>query len=122
MGKKQRKTAQALIASIKKWEDIVSGEGLDRRSADCALCLTFPKCKKCPVAISGYVGCGGGSPYLAWAAHHANIHRRHKPDPLTIMRSGTRNDFCSDCVRLATDELRFLQMLLLEHAPFNECF
>lgn len=58
-------TLIALKRSIKKWERIVEGAGVDRSCDNCALCTRFLRgdesCSKgeelCPVHEAGFVGC-----------------------------------------------------------------
>lgn len=54
------KTAEALEESIKKWEDIAAGTGVDLGKRNCALCGLFwdNDCVGCPVfKITGFTGC-----------------------------------------------------------------
>ena len=66
-------TLEALKGSIRKWESIVEGTGLDRGPDNCPLCQKFNSddegenthfmCDGCPVAkATGETGCHG-SPY-----------------------------------------------------------
>lgn len=45
------KTLGALKGSIKKWQDIVDGIGVDKSASNCPLCLLFidDDCNGCPV-------------------------------------------------------------------------
>lgn len=63
-------TLDALRGSIRKWEKIVAGTGVNRGTANCPLCLKFHtrsahlvRCFGCPVhKATGKHGCQG-SPY-----------------------------------------------------------
>lgn len=64
------KTLKALKGSIKKWERIAAGTGLDKGDDNCPLCKVFKQgaviCGGCPVALhSGAVNCKN-TPYLDW--------------------------------------------------------
>lgn len=65
-------TLEALKGSIKKWEDIVAGTGVDSGADNCPLCGLFnntesePMCVGCPVMNqTGKDGCAG-TPYVEW--------------------------------------------------------
>jgi len=73
-----KETAEALEGSIKKWERIVEGSGVDQGARNCPLCYLFlsdykgrcnpmswliEECVGCPVAEKiGYPGCAN-TPY-----------------------------------------------------------
>lgn len=68
------RTLIALRGSIKKWEDIVAGIGLDKGEDNCPLCKLFHErfrytgshCDGCPVSEkTGDMSCSG-SPYAAY--------------------------------------------------------
>ena len=71
------RTLTALEGSIKKWEAIVAGTGVDAGPKNCPLCQAFHEdflspdnkgngCRGCPVyEKTGEYGCGG-SPYDAY--------------------------------------------------------
>ena len=65
------KTLKALKGSIRKWELIVAGKGVDRGESNCPLCKLFAHapnyCRCCPVMEeTGQESCIG-SPYDTWA-------------------------------------------------------
>ena len=89
-----------------KWTPIVeSCEALDAGSRNCALCQEYAdsNCDGCPVAIEAQDDGCGGTPYIYWARHHI---LRHEPN------ARRRVPGCAECLRLATAERDFLQMLL----------
>ena len=66
-------TRKALEGSIRKWERIVAGTGIDKGYDNCPLCHLFfkppsdiPLCNGCPVSEkTGWSSCGG-TPYSAY--------------------------------------------------------
>ncbi len=59
-----KETLKALKGSIKKWDSIASGCGLDGGTTDCPLCkLHISNCKQCPVGYTTYEESCDGSPY-----------------------------------------------------------
>lgn len=97
----------ALSESIVKWESIVDGSGTDRGIANCALCLLYHEndgCSGCVVArVTKSKSKCGGTPYDDWREHQYKVHGR-----LAVRSKAT----CSECVRIATEELNFLKGLL----------
>lgn len=77
------KTLTALQGSIKKWEAIVAGTGLDAGTINCPLCQEFADktgdidddtwredgCVGCPVAETVGTHSCGRTPYSDWAAY-----------------------------------------------------
>lgn len=64
-----KRTLKALQGSIRKWEKIVEGTGVDRGSDNCPLCkeFTYPVlCRGCPVQTDMQRGGCIGTPYDAW--------------------------------------------------------
>lgn len=59
-------TLAALQGSIKKWEKIVEGIGLDCGRRNCPLCQLFPDCTNCPVAKHTGRVCCLCTPYIDW--------------------------------------------------------
>lgn len=60
------KSLAALKGSIKKWEKIVAGTGIDKGSDNCPLCMMFieQECKGCPVRhATGKIYCEN-TPYI----------------------------------------------------------
>ncbi len=101
----------ALRGSIKKWEDIVAGTGVDHGSSNCPLCQLFtptgghcPDCEQCPIVdISGEIKCWN-TPYGDWDWH---LMKEHPTAP-------DRRARCPECVSLAQAEVDFLRSLLPE--------
>ena len=103
----KRATLTALEKSIKKWEAIVDGTGVDHGSLNCALCLRFTNgCETtegelCPVHIdSGELNCFN-TPWQDWCEALTEKHflrLRKAADDETVM-----------CAVL---ELEFLKSLL----------
>lgn len=104
-------TLKALKGSIKKWEGIVEGTGVDNGDENCPLCGKFAHrmdfrsgthCEGCPVkAATGLDGCAG-SPWIDWndamLARHGRRMDTNATDDETVM-----------CAAL---ELEFLKSLL----------
>lgn len=98
-------TLKALKGSIRKWEQIVEGTGIDKGPYNCPLCMKFnsvfvsayqENCKGCPVAErSGRSACLG-TPYEAWDARDESL------------------DGSPENISLAEEELKFLRSLLPE--------
>jgi hypothetical protein len=68
------RTKEALEGSIRKWQDIVAGTGVDEGSDNCPLCWLFisNECKGCPVStFTGRSRCHG-TPYEDWNAANEN--------------------------------------------------
>ena len=64
-------TRTALEGSIRKWEKIVAGTGVDMADENCPLCQLFENCQDgegCPVDNETGDGCAG-SPYDDWSKH-----------------------------------------------------
>lgn len=99
------RTLRALKGSIKKWENIITGVGVDLGPTNCALCRQFNvyderqdtvDCTGCPVFDhTGQHGCHG-TPYDEWSDHDFIRVRDDLPESL----------------RIAKDELKFLKSLL----------
>lgn len=102
-------TLAALRGSIKKWQSVVAGDGVDRGRANCDLCHAFldnhPACVGCPVAESKRSPYCDGTPHEAWNDHHTDSHDGvyHYRDPEDgIVRYGLRVvPGCSECLALA---------------------
>lgn len=65
---------EALLGSIAKWQAIVDGTGVDRRSKNCPLCKLFldyslyvSTCQGCPVSERTGQDCCRGTPYERFA-------------------------------------------------------
>jgi hypothetical protein len=98
-----KKTLQALKGSIRKWEKIVAGTGVDNGHCNCPLCKVFPiACLGCPVyEKTGFDDCAE-SPYQKWMAHNETEHSEKYPKKIE----------CSRCKFFALKELKFLISLL----------
>jgi hypothetical protein len=104
--KMDKKALKALKGSIKKWEGIVSGKGIDKGSENCPLCKLFYSgidyCSLCPIyQKTGDEHCQN-TPYIAWVDHLESEH--NCVEDLSIQ--------CPTCKRLAEKELKFLKSLL----------
>jgi len=86
---------EALKGSIRKWESIVAGIGIDAGTHNCDLCKMFriDDCRYCPSE------CGMNSAYSAWETHQVVDHDR-------CMVNNHFAVFCPECRRLAQAELR----------------
>lgn len=101
-------TLTALQGSIKKWEEISAGTGVDLGMENCPLCQQFtgPEiavCNGCPVAAHAKaMGCDN-TPYEKWS------------DMQNAMGRASRDHWTADTDRLrelAAMELAFLRSLL----------
>jgi hypothetical protein len=99
-----QKVRKALEGSIKKWEKIVNGTGVDRGVENCPLCKIFydtSSCVGCPVyEKTGAKDCLR-TPYTAWMQHHWE---NQYDDNFKV--------FDSKSTHLAQAELTFLKSLL----------
>lgn len=108
------RTLEALYGSIRKWEAIVAGEGVDEGPDNCPLCLLFyapALCRRCPVYQKTGASDCVGTPYIEWhkwaeLLETSTVFARPDdamPDPLGV--------------RLAQAEVDFLKSLLPPEAP-----
>ena len=98
------RTLKALRGSIKKWEKIVAGTGVDQGTYNCSLCALFYSdyhCAGCPVAKATGLHLCEGTPYIEWACPERNG---------TIRLDSGR--VSARLKRLAQAELDFLKGLL----------
>ena len=104
-------TLKALKGSIRKWERIVAGTGVDKEASDCPLCelykhdvfITDTDCQNCPVSQkTGNPYCEG-SPYDDWR-RMPTYHDVPIPDMSHSIRAN----------QIAQKELEFLKSLLPE--------
>ena len=85
-----KETKIAVEGSIKKWQNIVDGTGVDEQAKNCPLCLMLADGTNCQ-----------GTPYIDWGDHqlqHGHIN--------AVMKG------CPICLELAKAELEFLRGLL----------
>ena len=108
-------TLRALKGSIRKWEKIEAGTGVDRGPDNCQLCKLFWKlpsyCASCPVMEKTEQGTCCGSPYDAWIRHYWD---EHEDDHKTI------KVYCPTCRKLAHAEVVFLKSLLPKKEATDE--
>jgi len=106
------KTLRALKGSIRKWEDIIAGTGVDQGVDNCALCSLFYFVKKHCVSCLIFIETGkqycSESPYADWVVHQLDWH--HIP-------INKYHVICPTCRRLAKAELAFLKSLLPKEKP-----
>jgi len=97
------KTVVSLDKSIEKWENIVSGNGMDFGADNCELCHKFGKvgCFNCPVKEKTGFGSCYETPFAKWRNHHKEVHSN----------MFSRKVECKVCLRLAKEELAFLKGL-----------
>ena len=100
-----KKALTALKGSIKKWEKIVKGTGVDDGINNCPLCKIFWEvgCKDCPVSEKAdKFTCCEKTPYTKWDGHHYTVHGTGFPLKIE----------CKICERYAKQEVKFLKSLL----------
>lgn len=87
--------SKALDGAIEKWVNIIDGNGIDKGSENCPLCILFnDDCGQCPV--------GSCDVYADWAIHYDNEHNFGE-------LSGSRSVLCDECRRTAQDILSHLR-------------
>ena len=102
---------EAIKGSIKKWEAIVLGTGVDFGCDNCELCKKYDPelsndCLGCPIMEeAGNTGCFG-TPYIEWYEHFDREHHDPCDNPFPMKVE------CPECKRLAKEELAFLEMIL----------
>jgi hypothetical protein len=99
------KTLKALKGSIRKWERIIDGKGIEDGNENCPLCKLFywtVDCRGCPVSKKTKINCCSKTPYDEWHDHQTDKH--NKFEELKIR--------CETCKKLAQKELDFLKSLL----------
>lgn len=96
----------ALVKSIKKWEKIVAGRGKDHGVWNCALCQVYYNdgCRGCPVFEKTERTCCENTPYDDWNDHQMGVHCNYN------MEVGCEVE-CDICLKLAIEELKFLESL-----------
>jgi len=96
-----KKTLNALKGSIRKWEKIVNGTGVDFGDANCPLCKLFLVCEDCPIFLkTGQDGCKG-TPYEAWLIHQKKV---HNVSAWKFTKNGLKV-LCPECRRIAVFEV-----------------
>lgn len=100
---------EALEGSMKKWKRIVrSTNGRDDGAENCSLCQTYyysdRGCSRCPVSIKTGKSSCDGSPWQDWYDHMTEDHD-YEDYPFQ------RQKGCKECLRLAKEELAFLESL-----------
>ena len=100
-----KRKLKALEGSIKKWEKIVDGTGVDEGGSNCPLCKLYHRCNPCPVAETvNKKGCCG-TPWVEWRIHGFKRHT-------TGFFCFSLKVECPTCKRLAQKELDFLKSIL----------
>ena len=109
------KTLKALKGSIRKWEGIVAGKGVDKGHGNCPLCKAFYNRRtavypwRCPVAKDTGRDCCSDTPYSDWQYYAEERDEDRDVD----------GDFCvmvfdERSKELAVKELEYLKSLLPE--------
>lgn len=105
----------AIMESIKKWDEIFAGTGIDDGWENCKLCQYFisesndadEECRRCPVALdTGRKHCKE-TPYDEWTTHQNEVHFESY-DTLE------NKIYCEECREIAQRERDYLHKLLLE--------
>ena len=97
---------EALEGSIRKWKRIVrSPKALEVGGDNCLLCEKYGEddCRGCPVNTITNSGCNK-SPYDDWITHTKDYHNQ-------FCLERHRVPHCKECIRLAKEELAFLESL-----------
>lgn len=82
----------ALELSILKWDLIEAGLAYNEVSDNCALCLTHPECKNCPVREdTGWDSCSE-TPYQEYTWNHSSENARAEADYLRGLRDRMKSD------------------------------
>ena len=99
-----KKTKEALEASIKKWQDIADGTGVDEGSINCPLChiYNYKNCKGCPISERTKNRSCNKTPYNEWAKHISHAHPLYQ---------GSNRVICETCKNIALEEVKFLESL-----------
>lgn len=112
---KMTKTAErALRGSIRKWDSIAKGSGVDRGSQNCALCQEYlyraTDCSGCPVAAkTGQQHCEG-TPYEQWCRERSGRVYHYAEDGDYMKTGYAIGD--EDSRKIAEAEVKFLKSLL----------
>lgn len=104
-----------LLASIRKWEKIVVGKGVDAGRSNCPLCKRYNRfhkhphpneieCDGCPIFVSTRCRYCEYTPYSEWCLHQDVVHNCEPP--YTVQ--------CPTCKSLAGQELAFLKKVYKE--------
>ena len=106
--KLSKRQTKALKKSIKKWEAIVAGTGIDDGADNCELCKKYIgcDCKSCPVCLTVSAKWCHNTPHEQWCDY---THRHLKND---LAQEG--KVFGKKSKRLAQAELDFLKGILEE--------
>lgn len=102
--------SEALELSIKKWQEIVNGTGIDMGVLNCELCYKYytpvdvstlqkARCaKECPVRKNAGDQYCNNTPYVEWSVHQRIRHEREDVKQVQ----------CETCKVLAQKELDYL--------------
>lgn len=99
-------TREALIGSIKKWDDIVYSDGVDDSDRNCPLCQMFydDGCADCPVQLdTGFSYCNA-TPYVDWSRITHTLQPPHTLEDALTINPNARD--------VAKAELEYLKGLL----------
>lgn len=91
------KALKALRGSIRKWEKIVLGTGVDKASENCPLCKVYivRACRGCPVYnTTGLIGCIG-TPYVDYV-NAGKGPNNHPSDEAGLFHARRMLDFLRD--------------------------
>ena len=95
---------EALEKSIKKWESIVNGTGIDKGSENCELCKDNAFCSTCIIFTETKEEVCWNTPYEEWRSHHRAEHDNPDSDSYKVL--------CKTCKEIAQREIDFLKGLL----------
>jgi hypothetical protein len=108
MDKDQDRRIKAIQGSIRKWVDIAYFDAIDYGTEDCELCGVFKTiidCGNCPVfKATGRPMCHN-TPYINWCKHQWSEYAMPGESVYRHVR-------CPECVKLAEDEIEFLESVL----------
>lgn len=108
-----KRTLKALKDSIRHWEEIASGEGVERGTSNCALCKLFfaDGCNGCPVRERSGQLCCCGTPYFDWC----DVFEGQPRAGYRETKDAGRRAFNKTLRKAAQAELDFLKSLLPEN-------
>lgn len=113
----KKRIKKFILESVKKWDNIIDNNGIDKGTDNCPLCqklynpLKLNKCSSCPVYVKTLLNGCGGTPYIEWRCHQIE---KHCWDGNKLINKKYKI-YCSECKKLAIKERDFLRALVKEY-------